>query len=93
MPKLILYISFVLVATSCTTKTQSSGLIETALDNQFSISSKLCFFNSSELRFDTSKSVIDNSCTQQAQHRLNSIIGEQTKKEFIYKEGVRLLIV
>jgi|SRR5690606_7977079 len=87
LPKLIFFISLVLVVTSCTTKTKSSELINTALDNQFSISSKLCFFNTSELLFDTSKSVIENSCTQRARHRLHSIIGEQINKRIYLQRG------
>lgn len=83
--KLTLY-TLLLCFFSCNNLSDKDSLLDIALDNQFSIHSSGCSFNTSELLFDTTKSVLNNSCSERAEHRLNSIIGEQIKKR-IYLQG------
>lgn len=84
--KLIVLIS-ALSLVACFNKSETEELLDFALDNQFYFRSRVCLFRTSELSLDSTKSILNNSCTSWSEHHYRKIILESIQKKLILKKG------
>ncbi len=86
LQKLIVLILFVLLFFSCKKDNNEKVLVNLALDYNFGFNTRTCEFNVSE-RHTIDFNFENNSCLEQAEHKVNVIIGEQIKKRIYLQRG------